>query len=63
MQGANSLTEEDGQPMHLCPVDLRKVLWNSGMDCEERYRKLLGLYRQWELSPEELWVTARLGSH
>jgi archaemetzincin len=63
MQGANSLTEEDGQPMHLCPVDLRKVLWNGGLDCEERHRKLLGLYRQWGLAPEALWVTARLGSH
>jgi archaemetzincin len=62
MQGANSLEEEDGQPMHLCPVDLRKILWNGGMAREDRYRRLLGLYRQWGLAPEALWVTARLGS-
>src|SRR6185369_10046975 len=30
MQGANSLEEHDSHPMHLCPVDLQKVLLNTG---------------------------------
>lgn len=63
MQGANTLLESDSHPMHLCPIDLEKVLWNTGMDRMDRYRKLLALYRQWELGPEAAWVQARLDSH
>jgi predicted Zn-dependent protease len=29
MQGANNLREDDRHPMHLCPIDLKKVLWNT----------------------------------
>lgn len=61
MQGANSLPEDDRHPMHLCPIDLQKVLWNGGQDRQDRYRKLLPLYRQWGLTAEALWVTDRLG--
>lgn len=60
MQGANTLEEDDSHPMHLCPTDLRKVLWNSGAERNERYRKLAALYRQWGLAPEALWVAQRL---
>ena len=28
MNGVNSLPEADRRPLHLCPVCLRKVLWN-----------------------------------
>lgn len=61
MQGANSLPEHDRHPMHLCPIDLQKVLWNGGLDRSDRYRALLPLYREWGLTAEALWVTARLG--
>jgi archaemetzincin len=60
MQGANNLREDDGHPMHLCPIDLKKVLWNTGMDRDDRYRKLLALYQKWGLKAEADWVTKRL---
>jgi len=60
MQGANNLREDDGHPMHLCPIDLKKVLWNTGMDRDDRYRKLLALYQKWALKAEADWVTKRL---
>lgn len=63
MQGANSLEEHDRQPLHLCPVDLRKVLWNSGADRDARYRELQSLYGAWGLKPESDWVAHRLGLH
>jgi archaemetzincin len=60
MQGANSLEEHDSHPMHLCPVDLQKVLLNTGMDRKERYRSLLPLYEQWGCRDEAEWVRRRL---
>jgi len=61
MQGANNLREDDGHPMHLCPIDLKKVLWNTGMNRDDRYKKLLPLYEKWGLKPEAAWVSKRLG--
>jgi archaemetzincin len=61
MQGANSLREDDSHPMHLCPIDLQKVLWNTGTTRDDRYRKLQGLYEKWGLKPEAAWVSKRLG--
>ena len=61
MQGANNLREDDSHPMHLCPIDLKKVLWNTGIDRDERYRKLQPLYEKWGLKPEAAWVAKRLG--
>jgi archaemetzincin len=63
MQGANTLEEHDSHPMHLCPTDLRKVLWNSGVDRDDRYRKLAALYREWGLAAEAVWVVERLDPH
>lgn len=60
MQGANTLEEDDSHPMHLCPTDLRKVLWNADLDRDDRYRKLAALYREWGLASEALWVAQRL---
>ena len=60
MQGANSLPEDDSHPMHLCPIDLQKVLWNSGMDRRQRYEKLLLLYAEWNLPGEATWVGLKL---
>ncbi|HVE41996.1 MAG TPA: archaemetzincin [Planctomycetota bacterium] len=61
MQGANSLEESDRHPLHLCPVDLRKVLWNTGVDRNDRYRRLEALYRQWGCKNEADWVSKKLG--
>ena len=60
MQGANSLSEDDCHPMHLCPVDLRKLEWNTGFDRAERYRRLEAFYRRAGLGPEAEWISRRL---
>jgi archaemetzincin len=60
MQGANSLREDDRHPMHLCPVDLAKLAWNTGVDPTSRYRRLLEFYRTAGLEPEAAWAEARL---
>jgi archaemetzincin len=60
MQGANSLQEEDGQPVHLCPIDLRKLEWNTGFDRADRYRRLGAFYRRLGLDADADWVEARL---
>lgn len=60
MQGANSVSEQDGQPLRLCPEDLRKAEWNLGFDRPARYRLLLGLHREYGLKTEIPWLEARL---
>lgn len=60
MQGANSLDEDDRHPMHLCPVDLRKLEWNTGFDRAERYRRLQEFYAAAGMSAEAEWVAGRL---
>ena len=60
MQGANSLREDDRHPAHLCPVDLGKLVWNTGVDPTSRYRRLLEFYRNAGLEPEAAWTAARL---
>lgn len=60
MQGANSLDEDDRHPMHLCPVDLEKLRWNTGFDPKERYRRLETFYRKHGLDSEADWVSERL---
>jgi len=32
MNGSNHLAESDRRPLHLCPVDLRKLQWTLGFD-------------------------------
>jgi archaemetzincin len=60
MQGANSLREDDLHPPHLCPVDLAKLVWNTGVDPTSRYRRLLEFYREAGLEAEAAWTAARL---
>ncbi|HEY3055543.1 MAG TPA: archaemetzincin [Thermoanaerobaculia bacterium] len=40
MNGSNHLAESDARPMHLCPIDLRKLQWSVGFDVERRARLL-----------------------
>lgn len=65
------LEEDFSQPMHLCPIDLRKVVTTSGMvlnmaitvvgaSVEERYEKLLACYQKFGLEEEREWVEKRL---
>src|SRR6185503_3411364 len=44
MCGANSLEEADRHPLHLCPEDLKKLRWNTGVDLRRRYEKLREFY-------------------
>ena len=46
MNGSNHLAESDARPLHLCPVDLRKLQWSIGFDVVGRYRRLLDFCRQ-----------------
>lgn len=40
MNGSNHREESDRRPLYLCPVCLKKLCWNLGIDPLERYRKL-----------------------
>ncbi len=60
MNGSNHLAESDRRPLHLCPVDLRKLHWALGFDVVERYRRLLGFWRSAGVVDEAAWVERRL---
>jgi len=60
MNGCNQIDELDGAPLHLCPVDLRKLQLSAGFDVVERCRRLLGFYREAGLSDEAAWVEKRM---
>jgi archaemetzincin len=40
MNGASHLNEDFRQPMHICPVDLRKLAHLCGYDITQRYRNV-----------------------
>lgn len=61
MQGANTLEESDGHPLHLCPEELRKLAWNTGVDPADRYRRLHALYATFGWTDEADWVARRIG--
>ena len=60
MNGSNHLAESDARPLHLCPVDLRKLQWSTGFDVVERYRRLLDFDRQAGFEDEAQWLDRRL---
>ena len=60
MNGSNSLAESDRRPLHLCPVDLRKLHWSLGFDIVQRYRHLLAFWRDAEVDTEAQWIERRL---
>jgi archaemetzincin len=62
MQGSSSLPESDAQPLHLCPIDLRKLAWNTGIPPTEHYLRLREFYRRHGLRAEAEWVSRRLSS-
>jgi len=59
MQGSNTLGESDRHPLHLCPADLRKLEWSTGVDRLRRYRELGPFYAKAGLSDEAAWVEDR----
>ena len=60
MNGCNHIDELDGSPLHLCPVDLRKLQSSVGFDVMERYRRLRDFYRQAGLNEEAAWIKKRM---
>ena len=60
MNGSNSLAESDRRPLHLCPVDLRKLHWSLGFDVVDRYRCLLAFWRDVGVPTEARWIERRL---
>jgi archaemetzincin len=60
MNGSNHLSESDRRPLHLCPVDLRKLHWSLGFDIVDRYERLLTFWREAGVAPEAQWIARRL---
>ncbi len=55
INGSNHLAESDARPMHLCPVDLRKLQWSVGFDVIERYRRLRAVCERAGFTDEARW--------
>lgn len=62
MNGSNSMYETDAQPLHLCPVDLRKLHHATRFDVRERYRRLADFYAAHGLDDEAEFVRTMLAS-
>jgi archaemetzincin len=60
MNGSNHLAESDARPMHLCPVDLRKLQDATGFDVAGRYRRLRDVCREFAFDDEARWFGERL---
>lgn len=60
MNGSGHLSEDFRQPMHLCPVDLRKLHTLVGFDIIERYKSLYQYYKKHGFKEEEEWVEKRI---
>ena len=60
MNGSNYLMEADARPLHLCPVDLRKLHWSIGFDVVERYQRLWKFAEQAGFEDEARWLDHRL---
>ncbi len=62
MNGCNSIEENDRQPIHLCPVCLRKLQYATSFDTLKRYELLYEFYRAVGFNSELRWVENRLKS-
>jgi len=60
LNGSNHLAESDARPMHLCPVDLRKLQWSVGFDVAERYRRLRAVCERAGFTDEARWCQREL---
>ncbi|HUE73024.1 MAG TPA: archaemetzincin [Pirellulaceae bacterium] len=55
MNGSNSLPESDRQPLHFCPVCLRKVCWNLQVDPAKYLAELEAFCRKHKFAEEAEW--------
>lgn len=60
MNGSNSLPEADRRPIHLCPICLRKLEWNTGVNRLERYRKLEDFYSRMGFEADADFVAGQI---
>jgi archaemetzincin len=60
MNGSNHLAESDRRPLHLCPVDLRKLHWSFRFDLADRYRRLRAFWLDAGVEDEAAWIARRL---
>ena len=60
MNGSNHLAESDARPLHLCPVDLRRLYESVGFDVLERYRQLLEFSQDVGFEDEARWLKGRI---
>ena len=60
MNGSNHLAESDAQPIHLCPVCLRKLRYAVPFNVEDRYQELLEFSDEAKWENESLWLLDRL---
>lgn len=59
MRGTGHLREDFSAPLHLCPVDLRKIAWRNLIDVRERYRALAGVLSSWGCASDAAFAAAR----
>jgi archaemetzincin len=60
MNGSNHLEESDARPLHLCPVDLRKLHRSLQFDALNRYRQLLDFWMEVGFDDEADWLRRRI---
>jgi archaemetzincin len=60
MNGSNSLDESDRQPLQLCPECLKKLLWATKVDPEERFEALRDFCAEHGLEAEEEYYEGAL---
>ena len=61
MNGSNSLAETDRSPLHLCPVDLRKLQHAAGFDPGRRYEMLADFYERHGFEEQAAFARQRTG--
>lgn len=60
MNGSNHLAESDAWPLHICPVDLRKLHDSLVFDPVERDRRLLAFSESTGFEDEAAWLRRRI---
>jgi archaemetzincin len=61
MNGSNHSAERDGRPAHLCPVCLRKLVWNLQVEPAAYLRRLAAFHRRHGLDGAD-WLSAAAGA-
>ena len=62
MKGTGHLVEDFSAPIHLCPIDLRKMQFRLGFDVAGRYRALFLFYTKHGWKKEAAWTKRMLES-